>query len=498
MVVSFQKGNNFMQALWLGVSNASSILVSLISVAILSRYFDKAEYGTYKQIIFIYSTFLTVFQAGLPSVFSYFLPKYSHEEGKYIVNRINSALSILGILLSISLFLLSEPLSVFMNNPELSRGLKLFSPFPLFVLPTLGIEGIYIVNRNTRFIAIYNTVTRLIMLAFITIPVIFISNRYETAVLGWGIASLFAFLIALRYKTKPYADVEKDVKVDGLFKNVAAYSLPILGSACILLIYNSINQVFISKLFGPEAFADYSNGYMSLPFIAILVNPIRNIFIPLFSKAKSENTISSTVESFNHAINELGLLIIPACIFCFIYAKDIMIFVFGARYESSYVFFRLAILYNIMEILPLQVPLSGMGKTKALMQFDIAATIVLIVTNILLIQYDISTPFLIALSYTIMQIILRCIVPLIYMYRSERINILTRPTLMHLIAILINCIVIGIIAYCITCFTTIYITDNPILSLLIAGCLFYSLLLLSGKLLKIDYISVLRRIISSK
>ena len=280
-----------MQALWLGVSNASSMLVSLISVAILSRYFDKAEYGTYKQIMFIYSTLLTVFQAGLPSVFSYFLPKYSHEEGKYIVSKINSALFILGVLLSLSLFLLSEPISVFMNNPELSRGLKLFSPFPLFVLPTLGIEGIYIVNRNTRFIAIYNTVTRLTMLAFITVPVILISNRYETAVLGWGAASLFAFLIALRYKTKPYADVKDTVRVDGLFKRVAVYSLPILGSACVLLLYNSINQVFISRYFGSESFADYSNGYMPLPFIAILVNPIRNMFIPLFSKAKSENTV---------------------------------------------------------------------------------------------------------------------------------------------------------------------------------------------------------------
>lgn len=497
MAPSFQKSSNFMQALWLGVSNASSMLVSLISVAILSRYFDKAEYGTYKQIMFIYSTLLTVFQAGLPSVFSYFLPKYSHKEGKYIVSKINSALFILGALLSLSLFLLSEPISVFMNNPELSRGLKLFSPFPLFVLPTLGIEGIYIVNRNTRFIAAYNTVTRLIMLAFITLPVIFISNRYETAVLGWGVASLFAFLIALRYKTKPYADVKETVRVDGLFKRVTAYSLPILGSACVLLLYNSINQVFISRYFGAESFADYSNGYMPLPFISILVNPIRNMFIPLFSKAKSENTLDSTVDSFNRAIKELGLLIIPACIFSFIYARDIMVFIFGAQYESSYVFFRLAILYNIIEILPFQIPLSGMGKTKPLMVFDIAATIVLIGTNILLVQYDISTPFIIALSFTIMQILLRCIVPLIYTYQSGKIRILKRYTLLSLTAIFINCTAAGFVSYCITRITAQY-TASPILTLLIAGCLFYALLLLSGKFLKIDYMSAFRRLISRK
>ena len=156
--------SNFNQALWLGISSVSSMLVSIVSAAILSRYFDKTEYGTYKQIIFVYTTLLTIFQAGLPSVFSYFLPKYPREAGKYIVNKINRILFGLGFLLSVNIFLTSGIVADFLNNPELERGLKLFSPFPLFTLPTLGLEGIYVVNKNTRFVAIYNTVTRLLML----------------------------------------------------------------------------------------------------------------------------------------------------------------------------------------------------------------------------------------------------------------------------------------------------------------------------------------------
>ena len=189
--------SNIHQAFWLGISSISNIFVSLVSAAILSRFFDKAEYGTYKQIMFVYSTLLVIFEAGLPSVFSYFLPRYSLAEGKYIVKKINQILFFSGGLLSITLFFSAEPIAQFLNNPELVKGLKLFSPFPFFTLPTLGLEGIYIVNKNTKYVAIYNTVTRILMLVCIVLPVLLYRNSYEVAIVGWGFAAVIAFFVAL-------------------------------------------------------------------------------------------------------------------------------------------------------------------------------------------------------------------------------------------------------------------------------------------------------------
>ena len=44
--------NNTVQAMWIGMGSFSSFALSLVSAAILSRYFDKTEYGTYRQILF--------------------------------------------------------------------------------------------------------------------------------------------------------------------------------------------------------------------------------------------------------------------------------------------------------------------------------------------------------------------------------------------------------------------------------------------------------------
>ncbi len=129
--------SNTLQAFWLGMGSLSSLSLAIVSAAILSRYFNKTEYGTYRQILYVYSTFLVIFSAGLPSVFSYYLPRYSLPQGKDIVKKITFALFILGIIFSIVLFAISGLVANVLKNPELDKGLKLFAIIPTLLLPTL-------------------------------------------------------------------------------------------------------------------------------------------------------------------------------------------------------------------------------------------------------------------------------------------------------------------------------------------------------------------------
>ncbi|HQB37453.1 MAG TPA: hypothetical protein PLI41_07915, partial [Bacteroidales bacterium] len=78
---NISNSSNTNQAIWVGLGKLSSILLGIISAAILARYFDKKEYGTYKQVLYIYNTLLVLFSAGLQGSFSYFLPKQTMEQG---------------------------------------------------------------------------------------------------------------------------------------------------------------------------------------------------------------------------------------------------------------------------------------------------------------------------------------------------------------------------------------------------------------------------------
>ena len=123
--MSRENTSNFNQALWLGIGQSCTFVLSFLSAAILARYFDKQEYGTYKQIRYIYTTMQSLFTMGLPSAFAYFIPRMNANEQKSLVNGLTRIFLLLGVVFSLSLFFLAKPISIWLNNPELAVGIKI-------------------------------------------------------------------------------------------------------------------------------------------------------------------------------------------------------------------------------------------------------------------------------------------------------------------------------------------------------------------------------------
>ena len=243
------------------MGSLSSFALAIVSAAILSRYFDKAEYGTYRQILYVYNTLLIVFTAGLPRVFAYFLPRYSLEQGKDIVWKISKVLFFAGLFFSLFLFSFSGIIAKVLNNPELSVGLKYFSPIPMLLLPTLGIEGIFSTYKKTVYIAIYNTLSRFLMLLFIVVPVVVFKGTYLSAIYGWLAVSIITFFLAMYLNGIPFKKADKEKTTLGL-KAVFSYSLPLVGASLAGIAIRSADQFYISRYYGAEIFAEYANGFI--------------------------------------------------------------------------------------------------------------------------------------------------------------------------------------------------------------------------------------------
>ncbi|MBK8547495.1 MAG: oligosaccharide flippase family protein [Saprospiraceae bacterium] len=174
-----QQKSNTIQAFWVALSSLSSMMLALVSAAILSRYFDKQEYGTYRQIIYVYTSLVLIFSAGLPNIFSYFLPKQDKNQGKDLVNKVTYLLLGLGLAFSTFLWLGAPLVSAFFGNEQMVSGLRKFAVVPILLLPTLGLDGIFASYQKTHLLAIYNTLNRLLMLVCIVVPVIWIENSTD-------------------------------------------------------------------------------------------------------------------------------------------------------------------------------------------------------------------------------------------------------------------------------------------------------------------------------
>ena len=241
-----EQTSNTKQAAWVAVGSFFSFIVGIISPMILSRFLDKADYGTYKQVMYIYNSLLAVFTLGLPKAYAFFLPKYSLNYSRDVILKITNIFFILGLIFSLVLFWGAGTISSLMNNPDLKKALIVFSPTPFFLLPTMGLDAIYASFKRTKYLAYYVIFTRILTIAFIILPVILFSGNYIHAIVGFDIASLFTFFFALYLKSWPVKN-ENHQKSNLSYKEIFKFSLPLLYASLWGIIISSSNQFFISQ-----------------------------------------------------------------------------------------------------------------------------------------------------------------------------------------------------------------------------------------------------------
>lgn len=479
--------SNFNQALWLGIGQVCTYLITFVSAAVLSRYFDKTEYGTYKQILYVYNILQSLFTIGLPSIFSYFIPRLSISQQKTLINSMNRLFLFLGIGLSLTLFFLSGVLASLLNNPELALGLKLFSPFPLFTLPSMGVSGIYTALRKTRSVAFFELFSKTVMLLCIVLPVVLFHTGYKVAILGWGVASFLSFLVAMYMKNKPYVEIKKEL-IPNMYKTVFDYSLPLLGAMVAGVCISSADQFFISRYFGTETFAEFSNGCLSIPIIAMIAGPIKNVLLPLFSKADSEGHIEIAVSTYNNSVKKSVNLVYPVLFFCVFFAKDIMVFLYGEQYWVSGTFLRYFIIRDFVDVFPYLSVLFAIGATSVYMYTHIAVAVLTWVIDFTLVKLC-CDQYSFVITSSLLQVFIR-VVCFTYIFKMRKLNLFQKSLVGSIAKMSVHCVVVLLLLVFLK--QSFMSSLSPFISLMICGLLFYMVLISTGIFLKVDYIEAFK------
>lgn len=492
-MVNSKNNSNFNQALWLGLGQLFTFALSFVSAAILSRYFDKSEYGTYRQILYVYTTLQLLFTMGLPSVFAYFIPRLNQGQQKQLIKGLNRLFIGLGLLFSCALFLLSNPISIWLNNPDLALGIKVFSPFPLFTLPAMGVEGIYTAIRKTKDIAFYHVISKLLMLICMVFPVIYFKTSYIGAIVGWGVASFLTFVYAIHLKNKPYTTIRPEL-VPNMYKAIFDYSIPLMGAFAFGFAINAADQFYISHYYGTEIFAVFSNGCFSIPIVAMIATSVKNILLPLFSKADANKNFGSIINTYNNAVHECIKLIYPFLVFCVFFANEITLFIYGDKYFESGDYLRLYILRDFIDVFPYLSVLLALGKSRFYMWAHLFGAMYVWVLDYIFVKLGLA-PFFIVITASSFQYIVR-FVSFVYIKRISGFDFFTWKIIKSLLVIVAHCtICLSLIYYAFKC---IFNINSPILIILISLALYYILLIVTGRIIKINYISSMQYLVSNR
>ncbi len=480
--------NNTKQAFWVALGSLFSFGFAIVSSMILSRYFNKGDYGTYKQVMYVYNTLLTVFTLGLPKAFSYYLPRVDISQAKDLIKKITRLFFILGAVFSIILYVFAQPIADFMNNQDLKEAIQVFSPVPLMMLPTMGLEGILSTFRKNKFMTLYTVVTRLFMLVCVTIPIIFFNGGYIEAIWGFVISSFLSFAFALYLEFMPVRN-SGNVKCEITYNQIFKFSLPLLYASLWGILIASADQFFISRYFGNEVFAEFSNGSMELPFVGMIVGACATVLSPIISKISNSN-FDPQKELYSLWISvfeKSAKLIYPLVIYCIVFADVVMVMLYGEQYANSAIYFRIKSIYSFFAVIIYAPIIINIGKVKQYSNVHMIAAISIIILEFICIK-TLYSPYAISVISLLVQ--LGKTFSLMYLVAKYfNIDILKLFPFKIIIKILIPSLIILLTEH----YILINLIDlNPILTLCISFTIYTILYGITSRVIKIDYVSIIK------
>lgn len=489
--MSTEQTSNARQAAWVAIGSFFSFIVGIVSPMILSRYFDKGDYGTYKQVMYVYNTLLTIFTLGLPKAYAYFLPRYSTEYSRDIISKVTKIFFILGTVFSLFLLCCAGPIANVMNNPDLKVALIFFSPTPFLLLPTMGLDAIYASFRKTKYLAYYTIFTRVLTIACAVLPVVIFSGNYIHAIIGFDVASLITFLIALYFKSWPIKNVEHK-KSDVSYREIFKFSLPLLYASLWGVIIASANQFFISRFFGNETFAEFSNGFMELPFVGMILGSISAVLLPVFSGMDNGNGMSKeAILVWNSALIKSAKLIFPMLIFSIVFAELIMTCMYGDSYANSSIYFIIKNLSGLFYIIPFAPIILAIGKTKDYANVHMLVAFIIVIAEYVASKLVDSAIYIAIISELCQILKIYLLMKVIAVYSHKKISDLISPKQLLLL------IVLSIIAALPPFVLLHYVELNKFLSLLLSLGLFIVDYYVLCWIFKVSYRNIFKALIKN-
>jgi O-antigen/teichoic acid export membrane protein len=442
--------------------------------------------------MYVYNTLLTVFTLGLPKAFSYYLPRVDISQANNLIKKITNIFFILGAVFSIFLFVCADPIADFMNNQDLKEAIKIFSPVPLMLLPTMGLEGILSTYRKNKFMTLYTVITRMFMLICVATPVIFFNGGYIEAIWGFVISSFISFVLALYLKYMPVKGKGKE-KCEITYNQIFKFALPLLYASLWGILIASADQFFISRYFGNEVFAEFSNGAIELPFVGMIVGACATVLSPIFSRMSNEqlDPQKEIYPLWKSVFEKSAKLIYPLVIYSIIFADIIMIVLYGEQYECSATYFRIKSIVDFFRVIVYAPLIINIGKVKYYANVHMYGAIILIILEYISV-ITINDPHAI-LVVSVLCTLGRIFCMLIFVSKFFKVKLYQLFPLYLIFKILIPSIIILVAEH----YLLVNILNlNNIIVLFISFGLYMIAFYLISSILKIDYKSLIKPLLS--
>ena len=301
---------------------------------------------------------------------------------------------------------------------------------------------------------------------------------------------MLSFILALYLKRKPYKNFEREESQIN-YQRIFKYAFPLMIATIGGVLIRTSDQFYISRFFGAETFADFSNGFVPLPFIAMVTSAIHAVFVPLFSKLdEKQNGNAKIAATWKRGVNNAVLILFPLLIYFFVFADEVIMILYGPLYDTSYIYFRLSMVVNFFMPFLFYSVLLAKGKTQLYAKMHIIHGIAIWFFGYFIARYTHSPYYYVAFS-VLLAVVMRQ-VGLYFAARVLKISLVKlidmRKILLILGAFSAVCVSISYIS------GLIFIGNLPVV--LFSGTLYFALIFVADYIWDIGFIKIAKGILT--
>jgi len=337
------------QALWLLAAKTVGFVLSFAFPLLLVRRLNQVHFGLYKQTFLLIDLAQSILPLGFGMSAFYFLPRETARRPRVVFNILlyNAAI---GMLALATLLLFPRVLVALVGSPQLVGYAPLIGVVMAATIFSAFLEVVATANQDIKSSTIF------IVFAQFTKAVFMIAAALWSATLG---ALLAAALIQnslqgavlIRYARRKFSGFWKKLDL-AFFAEQLRYAMPLGLAGLIYTLETQVHNLWVSKVFGPAAYAIYAMGCFQIPLIGLLYESVAAVLLSRISHLQHTGQHREILELSLRVASKLAAVYLPLYALLMVVGREFLVFLFTRQYEASWPVFAVNLTLLPLSIFP--------------------------------------------------------------------------------------------------------------------------------------------------
>lgn len=367
------------EAIRLTGSKLITLIITMLTTMLLSRFRTFEEYGTYSQLLLVINLITTLLMLGLPNSINYFLARAdTKEERKRFLSVYYTLSTVLSIIIGIVLVLSIPLIEGYFHNSLISNFYYFLALYPWGSIISSSIENVLVVYKKTSFLMVYRLAFSIVSLGAVAVVQWLGLGFTEYMIAFVGTQTFFAISVYI-IASKLSGGIK--ISIDSaLIKAIFAFSIPIGLASVVGTLNTEIDKLFIGLLMDTEQMAIYTNAAKELP-LTIVASSITAVLLPQLTRMIKKDKTEDAIRLWGFA-TELAFIVICLIVAgLFTYADEVMTILYSAKYLPGVPVFRIYTLNLVLRVTYFGIILNAFGETKKIFCCSVVSLILNAVLN---------------------------------------------------------------------------------------------------------------------